>query len=141
MTDLKMPGMSGIDLVREIRRINRKTPIILFTGYGSLETAIDAIRLDVFDFITKPVDLNLLKTTLDRACESLSAAREVQKEIESLKQELIHFQHLWKDQLRKFSEAEPLIHTGRLVAGILHNLNNPLTYIMGQADLIAIDQS
>lgn len=136
MTDLRMPGMSGIDLVREIRRINRKTPIILFTAYGSLETAIDAIRLDVFDFITKPIDLHLLKATLDRARESLRAAQEVQKEIESLKEELVHFQNLWRDQLRKFSEAEPLIHTGRLVAGILHNLNNPLTYIMGQADLI-----
>ncbi len=138
LTDLKMPGLSGIDLIREIRKINRRTPIILVTGYGTLETAIDAIRLDVFDLITKPIDLDLIKNTLHRAQESLRAAREVQKEIESLKQELIHFQSLWRDQLRKFSEAEPLIHTGRLVSGILHNLNNPLTYIMGQADLIQL---
>ncbi|GLI33187.1 sensor histidine kinase [Desulforhabdus amnigena] len=138
MTDLRMSGMSGIELIGEIRKINAHTPIIVVTGYGTLESAIDAIRLDVFDFITKPIDLNSLKSTLDRARSSLQSAREVQNEMLDLRNQLQEFQEQWKEQLKKFSEVEPLIHTGRLVAGILHNLNNPLTYIMGQAELLQL---
>jgi signal transduction histidine kinase len=55
-----------------------------------------------------------------------------------MREQLEHFQEQWKEQLSRYSEVEPLIHTGRLLAGILHNLNNPLTYIMGQAELLKI---
>lgn len=138
MTDLRMPGMSGIELIGEIRKINARTPIIVVTGYGTLESAIDGIRMNIFDFITKPIDLISLKATLDRARASLQSAQEVQKEILDLREQLRVFQEQWKEQVGRFSEVEPLIHTGRLVAGILHNLNNPLTYIMGQAELLQL---
>ena len=138
MTDLRMPGMNGIEVIGEIRRINEKTPIIVLTGYGSLQTAIDSVRLDVFEYIRKPVDLDHLKGTLDRARENLLAARQVQQEMVDLRSQLDFFQKQWKEQLTKFSEVEPLIHTGKLLAGILHNLNNPLGYIMGHSELLQI---
>jgi len=138
MTDLRMPGMSGIELIGEIRKLDKDTPIIVVTGYGTLESAIDAIRLDVFDFVTKPIDLDSLKGTLEKAKAVLSRVDQVEREMALLKEQLTHFQSQWKDQLSKFSEMEPLIQTGRLVAGILHNLNNPLTYIMGQAELLRV---
>ena len=81
MTDLRMPGMSGIELISEIRKLKESTPIIVFTGYGSLDTAIDAIHLRVFDFVTKPVDLDALKDILDRARRNLKVARQVQDEM------------------------------------------------------------
>ena len=136
MTDLRMPGMSGIELIKEIRKLRESTPIIVFTGYGSLDTAIDAIHLRVFDFVTKPVDLDALKDILDRARRNLKVARHVQDEMLGLREQLVSFQTRLQEQLVRFSEVEPLIQTGRLLAGILHDLNNPLMHIMGQTEFL-----
>src|SRR5574340_517023 len=54
ITDLRMDGMSGIDLLREIKQSNPKLPVILITAYGSIDSAVDAMRLGAFDYLTKP---------------------------------------------------------------------------------------
>ena len=54
ITDLRMEGMSGIDLLREIKQIRPELPVILITAYGSIETAVDAMRLGAFDYLSKP---------------------------------------------------------------------------------------
>jgi signal transduction histidine kinase len=138
MTDLRMPGISGIDVIKEIRKIDQDTPVIVLTGYGSLESAIEAMHLKVFDFLKKPYDLSTLKAALDRARENQAAARKVQLEVNSLRDQVAAFQTLLKDQLSKFSDVEPLIYTSRLLAGVLHDVNNPLMHIMGQAELLQL---
>jgi len=55
-----MPGLSGIDLVREMAALGKSTPIILITAYGEIEMAVGAIKLGAFDFIEKPFDEKLL---------------------------------------------------------------------------------
>ncbi|NLI81685.1 MAG: response regulator [Deltaproteobacteria bacterium] len=136
MTDLRMPGISGVELIEEMKRLRSQVPIIIITGYGSISAAQDAIRLRAFDFITKPIDLESLKNSLDRARASVREAQAIEKEMLALKEQLRALQSQWECQLAKYAEAEPLIHTGRLLAGILHDLNNPLTFIMGQAELL-----
>lgn len=136
LTDLKMPGLPGMNLIGEIRKIDKNVPIIVITGYGTMDAAIDAIRLDVFDFITKPIDLDYLKVKLDDARASMQASQDVQKSMVGLQEQLALVQMEWKEQMAKLSEVEPLIQTGRLLAAVLHNLNNPLTYIMGQSQLL-----
>jgi signal transduction histidine kinase len=138
LTDLRMPGMSGIEVISEMRKLKENTSIIIFTGYGSLKTAIDAMHLQVFDLITKPIDLGHLKDTLDRARENLKANRKVQNEMMSLREQLALFQSQMQDQIVRFSELEPFIQTGKLLAGILHDLNNPLMSIMGQAEFLQV---
>lgn len=54
ITDLRMGGMSGVDLLREIKRVNPSLPVILITAYGSIDSAVDAMRLGAFDYLTKP---------------------------------------------------------------------------------------
>lgn len=54
ITDLRMEGMSGIDLLREIKKIAPTLPVILITAYGSIDSAVDAMRLGAFDYLTKP---------------------------------------------------------------------------------------
>lgn len=54
ISDLRMEGMSGIDLLREIKQIQPGLPVILITAYGSIETAVDAMRLGAFDYLAKP---------------------------------------------------------------------------------------
>ena len=136
MTDLRMPGMSGIDLIGEIRKVSRSVPIIVFTGYGSFSNAVDAIRLDVFDFITKPIDLDYLKHTLDQARGMVHTTQEIQSEMSVLQEQIALLQSEWKGQLEKLAELEPVVQTGRLLSSILHNLSSPLSYIMGEAALL-----
>ncbi len=136
VTDLKMPGMPGLDVINEIRKLNQTVPIIVITGYGTLDSAIEAIRSEVHDFITKPIDLDYLKNTLEKARLGLHTAEEVQRGMISLREQVNLLQLEWKEQLSRLVEVEPLVQTGRLLAAILHNLNSPLTYIMGQAELL-----
>lgn len=71
IVDLNLPGMSGMDLFAELRRRYPATQVIVLTGFGDLDTARQAIRLDVVDFLTKPCHLGDLETALDRAARRL----------------------------------------------------------------------
>jgi len=62
--DLKMPGLTGIETLREIRRENTRLPVLILTGHGDFESALAGIKLDVVDFVTKPVDPELLATRI-----------------------------------------------------------------------------
>ena len=56
ITDLKMENMDGLEVSRKVKELNPKTPIMILTGYGSMETAIEALRMDIDDYILKPVN-------------------------------------------------------------------------------------
>jgi DNA-binding NtrC family response regulator len=56
LTDLRMPVMNGIEFLREFRRVDEDTPVVVITGYGSVETAVEAMKLGAFDYLTKPFD-------------------------------------------------------------------------------------
>lgn len=60
LLDQKMPGMSGIDTLRKIRKFTEELPVIILTGHGDFHTALAGIRLDIVDFIQKPVDIDQL---------------------------------------------------------------------------------
>jgi len=76
LSDLKLPGSSGIDVLRESRRVDNSIPVILVTAYGSVEEAVTAMKEGAFDFIQKPVDLDHLKLLLDRAAREQELLRE-----------------------------------------------------------------
>jgi DNA-binding NtrC family response regulator len=76
LSDLKLPGSSGIDVLRESQRVDNSIPVILVTAYGSVEEAVTAMKEGAFDFIQKPVDLDHLKLLLDRAAREQELLRE-----------------------------------------------------------------
>src|ERR1700674_4832251 len=76
LSDLKLPGNSGIDVLREARRVEPTLPGILVTAYGSLEEAVSARKEASFYFIQKPVDLDHLKLLLERAAKQQELLRE-----------------------------------------------------------------
>jgi DNA-binding NtrC family response regulator len=76
LTDLKLPGNSGIDVLREARRVEPTLPVIIMTAYGSVEEAVTAMKEGAFDFIQKPVDLDHLKLLLERAARQQELLRE-----------------------------------------------------------------
>ncbi|HKW41421.1 MAG TPA: sigma-54 dependent transcriptional regulator [Gemmatimonadales bacterium] len=67
--DVRLPGMNGLDLLKRIREFDPVIPVIVVTAYGSIEGAVEAMKLGAFDYVKKPVDLEELKLLADRARE------------------------------------------------------------------------
>jgi DNA-binding NtrC family response regulator len=76
ITDLKMPGASGLDVLRETKQADAATPVLLLTAYGSVEEAVSAMKDGAFDFLQKPVDLDHLKLLVQRAARQQELLRE-----------------------------------------------------------------
>lgn len=88
VTDLRMPKLSGNDVLKRIAESFPEVPVIVLTGHGTIEDAVNAMRAGAFDFITKPVNLDHLSLLIHRALESRELERqnqELQREIESQK--------------------------------------------------------
>ncbi len=75
--DVRLPGMSGIDLLRRIREFDPAIPVIIMTAHGTIEGAVEAVKLGAFDYMKKPVDLEELKLLADRARETALMKQEL----------------------------------------------------------------
>ena len=84
MTDLRMPGMGGMDLIREIANRRMLVTTIVTTAFGSIDRVVEAMRLGAYDILTKPIDPTYLKLVMDRALKK----RALQDEVLSLRQQL-----------------------------------------------------
>lgn len=79
LTDLNMPGISGLQLCERVVANRPDVPVVVMTAFGSLETAIEAIRAGAWDFVTKPVEMELLAVVLDRAVRHHMLQEEVRR--------------------------------------------------------------
>jgi DNA-binding NtrC family response regulator len=80
--DVQMPGMSGIEVLEAIKKLKPLTEVLMLTGHGTIETAIDGMKLGAFDFLIKPCDMNVLMEKINKAYERKSEHEErIQKAI------------------------------------------------------------
>lgn len=84
ITDLRMPGMGGMDLIREVAQRRLMVTTIVTTAFGSIDRVVEAMRLGAYDFLTKPIDPTNLKLVMDRALRQ----RALQDEVLKLRQQL-----------------------------------------------------
>jgi len=77
ITDLVMPGLDGLDLLKSIGSVAPSSAVIMLTGHASIETAVQAVRDGAYDYLTKPVDPQRLQVLLEKAIEKAEMAREV----------------------------------------------------------------
>lgn len=84
LLDVKMPGMDGIEVLQSIKSRHTDLPIIMISGHGTIETAVEATKLGAFDFLTKPLDRDKLLVTLRNALEH----KKLSAEIELIRQKL-----------------------------------------------------
>jgi two-component system, NtrC family, response regulator AtoC len=84
VTDLQMRGMNGISLAGRISETWPDLPVVVITAYGSIQTAVQAMRAGAYDFLPKPVDFDALQLSLRRAIEHMALRREVRRLRESL---------------------------------------------------------
>jgi len=76
ITDLRMPGMNGFELLSELRSIDENVPVLVMTGYSSVENAVEAMKRGATDFIKKPFDFTELKLMLDRTMKGMRLKNE-----------------------------------------------------------------
>ena len=73
LTDLRMPGMDGMDFIRRVTSMKKHPLVIMLTAYGSVQTAIEAMKAGAYDYVSKPVDLDNLEMMIDRGLAELEA--------------------------------------------------------------------
>ncbi len=76
LTDLKMPGVDGMEILNTVRKYDEDVPVIIITAYGTVESATEAMSKDAFDFITKPFRKEQILFTIDKALKWLNTVRE-----------------------------------------------------------------
>jgi len=76
ITDLKMPGLDGIEVLEAIRRMDEDIPVIFITAYGSVESAIETMQKGAFDFITKPFKKEQILFTIEKAMKFVALQKE-----------------------------------------------------------------
>ena len=69
LTDLKMPDMEGLEIARRLKNSEKDTPVIIMTGFPSVDSAVEALRLKVSDYIIKPFNINRLFESIEKVLE------------------------------------------------------------------------
>jgi DNA-binding NtrC family response regulator len=139
LTDLMLPEMTGLDLLQRLRETGRPPVVLLVTGHGTVESAVEAMRHGAFDYLTKPVDATRLQVLLEKSIEQESLSREVNFLRHQLRQKGSFGQLVGQSkgmqevyrwiELAATSNAPVLIYgesgTGKeLVARTIHDLSN-----------------
>jgi len=117
LTDIKMPEMDGIELLRKLKQISPDTEIIMITGHGDMDLAIKSVKYEATDFVTKPINDEILEIALKRAHERIAMRQKLNDYTHNLEQ-------LVRDKTRKLVEAERLAAVGQTVAGLSHAIKN-----------------
>ena len=76
ISDLRMPNLSGIELLREVRKTDKQVPYIIITGYADVESAIEAMRLGASDFVKKPFDMDEMRVQIEKTLEHAALVQE-----------------------------------------------------------------
>jgi len=84
VSDIKMPGMDGLAVLEEIRKLRPKTPTLLITGHGEHDLAVQALRGGAYDFVQKPIDRDYFVASLERAIEMRRLERQVEAQRHAL---------------------------------------------------------
>ena len=121
LTDIKMPGMDGIELLRKIKHENPETEVIMITGHGDMSLAIKSLKYEATDFITKPINVDALEIALSRACEKIKIRAKLKEYTESL-------ERLVKE---KMELQDHLSSLGLMIGSISHGIKGLLTGLDG----------
>lgn len=131
LCDLNMPHVGGLEVLDAIRSRDSDLEVIMMTGYGTVETAVTAMKKGAYDFVQKPFNMDEILALVEKSLEKSEFRRVIQELKETKKRlEETHIQLI---------QSEKLAGIGQLAAGVAHELNNPLSGVMGFAQLLLED--
>lgn len=111
LTDIKMPGMTGVELLSKIKEESPDTEVIMISGHGDMDLAIESLKHDATDFVTKPINDDVLEIALKRAHERISMRDQLRVYTENL-------EALVEEQSAKLVEAERIAAISRAFEGL-----------------------
>src|SRR5882672_7518243 len=118
VTDIKIPGMDGLELLAEIRTHRPDTPTLMITGYGEHDLVVQALRAGAYDFIRKPIDRDYFVTSLRRAMDKRELSRRVKGQQLAVERHLNELEAIVEERTRKLRETNKVTES-------------PLRFLMG----------
>jgi len=123
LMDFNLTDKTGIEVIRDIRKFNQDSQIIMITAHASLDTAVRAIQESVYDFLIKPVDLNHLKRVIKKALEKLRLEQDVKTLVAELKKK--------NEELQTMNDMK-----SKFLSMASHDLSNTLMTLQLSFDLL-----
>jgi signal transduction histidine kinase len=117
LTDIKMPGMDGIELLQKVKQTDPEVEVIMITGHGDMDLAVKSLKFDATDFITKPINVDVLEIALRRAAERILTRQK-------LKEYTLNLERLVAEKSELQSHLSSL---GLMLGSISHALKGLLT--------------
>jgi DNA-binding NtrC family response regulator len=107
LLDMNMPGLSGLEVLKKIKELEISTEVIILTAYATVSTAVETMKIGAYDYLTKPFQIEELKTVIEKAYE---------------KKQLLRENLLLKSQIKRQTETKNIITANPLMLGILENV-------------------
>lgn len=131
LTDIKMPGIDGIEVLKRIKTLNKEVEVIVITGHGDMDTAIAALQHGASDFVTKPLRDEVLMVSLERAKKKLAMCEQLKDYTDNLEKKVEECKLGLRQAQDELVKTERLASIGETVAGLAHCIKNIMTGLGG----------
>jgi two-component system sensor histidine kinase/response regulator len=130
--DIKMPDVSGVEVLRELKEIDPNIECIMLTGYETVETARAAVRYGAADYLNKPFDVFFVRELLEKCMTRRQRKITMEESLQTL-------QKVNEELSRGLADSNRAVTANVLSAGVIHEMNNPLSIVAGYAQLLSRD--